>query len=464
MVRSIKKIGYIGTYCVALFLLLCLLVALAKYTMPQAPVVLLFSCIMTGALWFVRKKNMPTISNKRFWIGVLMLLAGTFLVEAYIVNFLPFEWATDPELCKAQAEYMLTKWELKQETADYFYMYPYNISIQVVLGALYRLLGDYSYVIYVFLLWVNLSSLLACLTIRNLTGSNGASLLTLLLLQVFCIFTTRTYMPYTSNLALLFPILMIYLYTTKLSVTKKAILIPVIAAIGWQAKLTSLIAFIAIVIIEGIRYVLNRKRYTRTEITVAVLSTIISFALCASIKTLCWNGLNYQQDDNRVKGFAYYLYLGQNTKSGGQWDEDYVNNGTLIAPSMEREAFYFSVAKRDFKERGILGNIKFYFAKSAICWGCTYQDYIRFYGKDTNWVFTLRHCIWFFVFVCAMLSVFVKRNRYILSMILTLTGVMIYLFLSEGSFTYVIMFSPIVFAMAGITIARIATKTRNASA
>ena len=39
MVKSIKEIGYIGTYCVALFLLLCLLVALAKYTMPQATVV-----------------------------------------------------------------------------------------------------------------------------------------------------------------------------------------------------------------------------------------------------------------------------------------------------------------------------------------------------------------------------------------------------------------------------------------
>lgn len=464
MVRSIKKIGYIGTYCVALFLLLCLLVALAKYTMPQAPVVLFFSCIMTGALLYVRKKGVPTLSDKGFWVGVVTLLAGTFLIEVYIVNYLPFEWATDPKLCKAQAEYMLTKWELKPDTADYFYMYPYNISIQVVLGALYRLLGDYTLVIYIFLLWVNMASLLACLAVRNLTGSNGASLMTLLLLQVFCIFTTRTYMPYTLNLALLFPILMIYLYTTKLSVTKKAILIPIIAAIGWQAKLTSLIAFIAIAIIEGIRYVLNSKLYTRKEISVAVVSTIVSFVLLASIKTLCWNGLNYQQDDNRVKGFAYYLYLGQNTKSGGQWDEDYVNNGTLIAPSAEREAFYYSVAKRDFMERGVMGNAKFYLAKTAICWGCTYQDYTRFDGKDTNWVFTLRHCIWFFVFACAMLSVFVQRNRYILSMILTLTGVMIYLFLSEGSFTYVIMFSPVIFAMAGITIAKVATKTSNASA
>lgn len=464
MGEAIRKIGLMGADIVALFLLVCLLLALGKYTLPQLPIVLSFFVAMTLLLFVARKKKWSDVGNRSFWLCVVSLLIIAFIIEAYIVNYLPFEWATDPKICKAQAEYMLTTWELKPDTADYFYMYPYNISIQVVLGALYRLLGDYTLVIYIFLLWVNMASLLACLAVRNLTGSNGASLMTLLLLQVFCIFTTRTYMPYTSNLALLFPILMIYLYTTKLSVTKKAILIPIIAAIGWQAKLTSLIAFIAIAIIEGIRYVLNSKLYTRKEISVAVVSTLVSFVLLASIKTLCWNGLNYQQDDNRVKGFAYYLYLGQNTKSGGQWDEDYVNNGTLIAPSMEREAFYFSVAKRDFMERGVMGNAKFYLAKTAICWGCTYQDYTRFDGKDTNWVFTLRHCIWFFVFACAMLSVFVQRNRYILSMILTLTGVMIYLFLSEGSFTYVIMFSPIIFAMAGITIAKVATKTSNASA
>ena len=463
MNKFIRQAGKIGAYLVALFLLMCLLLALGKYTLPQSPIVLSFFVVMTLLLFVARKKMWGDISNLCFWLCIVSLLMATFGIEAYIVNYVPFEWATDPKLCKELAEYMQTNWALKPESADYFYMYPHNINISVILALLYKLLGDYTLVIYAFLLWVNAASLLAALTVRNITGNNFASIVALALLQVFCIFTTRTYMPYTSNLALLFPILLIYIYTTKLSPTKKAILIPLLAAFGWQAKLTSLIAFIAIAIIEAVRYVLNRKLYSNKDVAVGIASTIISFALCAGLKTMSWNSLNYQQDDNRYKTFAYYLYLGQNTQSGGQWDADYVNKGDLTAPSAERDVYYYSIAKRDFAERGLLGNIKFYTAKTAICWGCTYMDYTRFGGKDLNWVFILRHCIWFFIFVCAMLSVFICRNRYNLAMMLTLTGLMIYQFLAEGSFTFIIMFSPIFFAMAGFTIAKLATCSKSQS-
>jgi len=455
----IRKTGIIGAYAVALFLLLCLLLGLAKYTLPQSPVVLLFSVVMLGVLWLVKKRALSEkISDNSFWIMAIVLFVITFLTEAYIVNYAPFDWATDPRLCKENAEYMLSTWALKPELADYFYMYDHNINILTVLGALYRLLGDYTYVVYVFLIWVNISSLLACLTVRNITGNNFVSLLVFALLQMFCIFTTRTYMPYTSNLALLFPILVIYVYTTKLDSTYKAILIPFIAALGWQAKLTSLIAFIAIAIIETMRYIQNNKIYTKKTVGIAITSTVISFVLCVGLKTALWNSLNYQQDDNRYKTFAYYLYLGQNTKAGGQWDAEYVNKGDLTAPSAERNAYYYSVAKQDFMDRGLFGNIKFYTAKTTICWGCTYMDYTKFNGEDCRWVFTLRHCIWFFVFACAMLSVFICHNRYNLAMLLTLTGLMIYQFLAEGSFTFVIMFSPIIFAMAGIIMNRLCKK------
>ena len=455
MVKIIRSTGLVGAYTVALFLLVCLLIGQVKYAMPHTPMVLVFATIVAGALLYIRKYHLSAISDKTFWISVAFLLFSAYCVEAYIVVNHPFEWATDPRLCKEQAEYMLTTWGMSPKLNGYFAMYPHNINILIVVGALYRLFGDYTYVVYFFLLLVNLSSLFACLTIKNITKNNFVSIVSLLLLQVFCIFTTRTYMPYTSNLALLFPILMVYVYTTKLSTTKKAILIPLIAAIGYQAKLTALIAFIAIAGIEAVRYVINRKLYTNKDVGIAIASTIVSFALCAGLKTICWNEFGYLEDDNRVKGFTYFVYLGQNTQSGGQWDAEYVKNSEYIAPKAERDAYYASVIKRDITERGLLGNIKFYVAKTAICWGCTYQDYVKFDNIDKKWVFTFRHCIWFFIFACAMLSVFICRNRYNLAMILTLTGVMIYLFLSEGSFTYVIMFSPIVFAMAGITMSKL---------
>ena len=97
----IRKTGIIGAYVVALFLLLCLILGLAKYTMPQSPVVLLFSAVMLGVLWFVKKRTLSEkISDNSFWITAIVLFVITFFTEAYIVNYAPFDWATDPRLCK----------------------------------------------------------------------------------------------------------------------------------------------------------------------------------------------------------------------------------------------------------------------------------------------------------------------------------------------------------------------------
>ena len=452
-----KRIGYVGVYVVALFLLACLLIGQMKYALPETPIVVAFSTLVLSSFYYWGKKNVA-ISNKYFWISASTFLVLTFLVEVYVINALPFDWASDPRLCKEQAEYMLTTWSLKPELNVYFSMYPNNINILIILGALYRLFGDYNMVIYLFLVLVNLSSLCSSLIVRNITNNNFASLTSLLLLQVFCIFTTRTYMPYTSNLALIFPALMFYVYTSKLSKAGKTILIPIIAAIGWQAKVTSLIAFIAIIIVEGFRYVTYIYIYTKRDLIISVSSTLVAFSLLACVKSVCWNQFHYQIDESRAKGYVYFCYLGQNTQSGGQWDAEYVKKSEYVAPKAERDAYYLSIIKRDVKERGVLGNIKFYVAKTAICWGCTYQDYTRFDGKDNKWIFAFRHSIWFLVFACAVLSIFICRNKYNLAMMLTLAGVMCYLFLSEGSFTYVIMFSPIVFAMAGITFANISNK------
>ena len=100
MKELIRKTGNLGAYAVALFLLLCLLLGLVKYTLPQSPIVLLFSAVMFVALWYVRKTGKSvSINNGQFWTVVAVLLVLTFCVEAYILNYMPFEWATDPKLC-----------------------------------------------------------------------------------------------------------------------------------------------------------------------------------------------------------------------------------------------------------------------------------------------------------------------------------------------------------------------------
>lgn len=439
-----------GSYIFAIYMLLCLNIGLLYYALPCVLIVFGFAVIAVFSIYLLCKKRIPQFDNNSFRLICSAVILSTFIIELIIANCYPFQWASDPIICKGQAIYMAESWKLKPETSGYFYDYPNNVNLIIILGWLYRLFENYSYVIAIFLILVNLSSLFACLTVRNITNNNFVSIITLIVLQLFAISTTRTYMPYTSNLTILFPILTVYLYTSNFNTITKILLIPLVAAIGYQAKLTCLISFIALVFIEIIRYLTNRGSYSNKGILLSILSVIVSFGLLSGIKNYAWNSIGYQQDENRARDFAYFIFLGHNTNSGGQWDAEYVKLGEMKGTKTERDSFFYSVTKKNIQDRGIVGNIKFYISKTVISWGCTKMDYIQLNKGFDKFIYTLRLCIWYIVLTLAMLSVFFVRNRYTSMMLLTSVGVVLYLWLSECSFTYVIMFTPMVFALAGI--------------
>ncbi len=70
--------------------------------------------------------------------------------------------------------------------------------------------------------------------------------------------------------------------------------------------------------------------------------------------------------------------LGQNNRTGGQWDEETsFHIGYYDGTKEERDEKFLSETYNNIIERGILGNIKFYIAKTVICWGCTNMDNLR---------------------------------------------------------------------------------------
>ena len=87
-----------------------------------------------------------------------------------------------------------------------------------------------------------------------------------------------------------------------------------------------------------------------------------------------------------------------------------------------------------------------------MAWGCTKMDYIQLNKAFDNVIYGVRHFIWYLFFFIAMLAVFLVKDKGVYMIMLTCVGVMIYLWLSECSFTYVIMFSPMIFALSGVTL------------
>ena len=439
-------------YFASFLLLLCLNIGLFYYAIELAPIVLGVIAVIVGIVFYFRGIKLPEISDRNFWKIIVLLIFTTFIIEIIIINNFPFQWATDPQICRSQAIYMNENYGLMPQFAEYFYQYPNNINLIIVLGALYKLFGDYSYVTYFFILLVNLSSLFACMTVRNITKNNFVSIIVLLFLQLFAILTTRTYMPYTSNLAILFPILTTYLYTSNLSTKKKIIIIPMVAVLGYQAKLTCLISFIALLLVESIRFIKNRRNYDFKNVGLSILSVVFFFGIFTGLKNYSWDNLGYSIDDTKSRGFAYFLFLGHNPNTGGQWDAIYVKLGDYKGTKSERDSYFYDITQKNIRERGFVGNVKFYLAKTTMAWGCTKMDYIQLNKAFDNVIYGVRHFIWYLFFFIAMLAVFLVKDKGVYMIMLTCVGVMIYLWLSECSFTYVIMFSPMIFALSGVTL------------
>ena len=394
------------------------------------------------------------ISTRIYTIVIVAYTLCIFGAEWYIMNTQMPTLITDFKNVKLQTEWYALCAEIDPNLLGYYSVFPHNINIFMFLSLVYKLLGSYTGVIAFVVLCSNLSSILTALSIKHLTHNNHASLFVFVLMEILMVLTTRTYWPYTSNPGVLFIILTFYLYVCPLPKIWKCVLIPFMASVALMIKLTAIIPFIAIIMVEGIGIIKNYHKENMRYIAISVFFTCLFFGAAKVYETYLWNKAGYTYDEGKYRGFWYFTCLGQYTESSGQW-HSYVFNelGNYKGNKEERDEFYKQYTIKQISERGVLGNVKFYLAKSTTGWGSTNLDLVEINGKGVLCHF-VRHSIWYSLMMLMSLAIFLNRrkDKYIHVAYLTISGVFLYLLISEIQFAYVWMYCPILFVISGISL------------
>lgn len=394
------------------------------------------------------------LSRKKYIIAMTSIFGVSTIVTILIVYNVSLNYYSDFIVVKEQAIYFSEKFKLDSQWSDYFYAYPYNINTALILGLIYKLTNNYHCVELITATLVNLSAICTGMTVVNITRNRRIALLATVMYSFFSLFCLKTYLPYSSNLVVIFSILIIYIYTLNTKKWKKIVLMSIIAAIGYRIKFTILIPCIGISMVEGY-YALRKKKYKL--ILLSAIAIIVSFGTVSQIRNMALNKMNFLPDPTIEHNAIYYIALGQNNQAGGQFYKPIAILGNKHRPKVERDSIFINMAVQSFRERNLTGHIKFFISKIAFCWGEIHQDHLYFFPYD-KLLLAIRHYTWYFALTLMVIGIFLLEDKRYKALLLGILGVISYLYLSEAGARYVIMYSPIVYVMMGWSLSCLISK------
>ena len=401
-------------------------------------------------IWRYSRKCKNDISPNTYRWWLVGIFSVFFVLQTLVCLYVPLDYYSDFIIVREQAMHMAEDYSLMPNFDVYFHSYPFQMDIVIIVNALYELFGSYKGVEIFTTALVNLSAIITALTVSKVTGNRRVAIITAFMLNVFSTLCLKTYMPYTSNIGFIFPILVVYIYTSSISRMKKMVLLALVVAIGYRVKMTTIIPFIAIVLF-GI-YTMLKEKDIKTAL-VGIASFLIFSLSIMMVRNSLLNKVGFVNDDRIEHSFSFYLAMGQNNATGGQFSPEIAAQGDNIKfPSKQaRDAYFLDIAKRNFCERSLSGHIKFFASKIAFCWGETYIDHLYFCKWD-KLLLIVKHYTWYLAMTLMVIGTFLIRDRRYYMLLLGIWGVIAYLYLSEAGARYVLMYMPIVYAMAGWTI------------
>lgn len=412
--------------------------------------IVLFS-ILTFILVYKYEKNM-CISKYAYIFSMIGIFLFFLLIQGIIVYNVPLGYYSDFIIVREQAMHLSQDYHLQPQFETYFHFYPYQLNIVIFIDLLYRLLGDYSRVELFSAAIVNISAILAGMTVNNVSGNRLYSLFSAIFCNLFSLFCLKTYMPYTNNIGMLFPILMFFVYTSDLKKIKKILLISLIVIVGSRIKITTIIPFIGLALIE-LYYFLIRHDYRSLVISISTMSVLYLGFITLHNALLC--KMEFKEDPVLKHGFVYYLAMGQNSETAGQFSKQIGILGDSIYQirNINGDEYFRNKVISYVKERSLIGHIKFFVGKIAFCWGEVRTDHLKINQYDNIFI-AIQHYTWYFALMLMCIGVFIIDHKKYFVAFLGIIGVVFYLYLSEAGARYAIMYAPIVFAMMGWTMSR----------
>ena len=435
-----------------------------------------------GIYKFVLKKIDDNISLKKEIIItgiislVLIIFQGTY---AYFMTMYPaWDWN---DVMNAARTYV----DIGPDAVNwsYFQMFPNNNALlyaEIVLFKILKFVGlntikkGVCLTVGINILLIDLSVLLLYLTVRELFGKKKA-----IFSLIICLFSYAfyCYIPvlYTDTVTMFFPILMIFLYVkyNKNKSNKYLILLAIAALIGYKIKPTVIITLVAILA----DIILNNKPKNYYKgLLCFITSFIICFCMIYFIE-IRFSIFPYDiKNNNKEIPYTHWVMMGMTEYDSHKKDRKYI--GWYNPKSVEitlahnttasRKKANIKQIKKQLKEFGPIGYIKFLYRKTLFTWsdGTFYapalanNDSIIYQNKNNPvrkivlttgkyYIHTFRLNIGMFLFMYLFIiigtfkNIKVKNNKknYIY---LSIFGLFLFLLLWEDSSRYLLTYIPVI--------------------
>ncbi|MDE7251837.1 MAG: hypothetical protein K2O32_02705 [Acetatifactor sp.] len=434
--------------------------------------------IGAGVIYILLKT--PSLSDRGFYFASLIVVMLVFIWQCFVARWLPADISGVDFGTIKLAAIDLAYGGGRLSEYGYFSASPNNANMAIFLAILYRLVPHWTAIIILGALSTNFAALFVSLTVRNYTKNNKTALLLLFASEILLGMNWRAFLVYTDNFGMLFVAAALWLGSLDITYKVKVPLVTAAITIACFIKVTNFILFMAF----GIYFLLNCTQ-NHMEYFKRVVYAIICFGVIFSLQIGARNILRDHYGfaaSEKAKDWRYLFMVGQNVDSYGTVNnidpgirEDFLD---MYETAAEAKHAMFAEGIRRVKERGLSGNVSFFFHKLDVAYGDGYFHNVQNAGADWDnsflanvykrggsyyWVMaTILQIIWDAALLCLLVGggLYQKKDRILGLYYLVIGAVTVYLMCFEGRSKYIFMFLPVYMIAAGLSFEMLAKKIR----
>lgn len=413
-------------------------------------------------------------------ISVIFLFIQILLMYSYY-----FRTGWDSFSVIEAADLLSENMKLESWINDYFSYYPNNLFITILFSKIILFcknigLAKFSYfIILVVQAMLNvLTGVLIFKTVSKLTCSIKISIFGYLFYIVLVGLSPWVSIPYSDSMALVFPILMFYIYINleneKYNNIKIFCLIS-LAVLGYMLKPQTAIIFISILLIS----MLCIKNYSFSKKLKNIFIGFMSIFISYSVVNVLIDNENITLNRELEISYIHFVKMGLNNITDGGYLSEDVQKSMAFGTSIERKEENIQKIKERLEEYGWIGLLRHQTKKTIVnyndgtfAWGLEGNFYLGVHegeGKLKNWVISVYYesgsryyifkyitqGVWLVLLSFLPLNILIKRekmNNNIRVLFLSLIGLFIFESIFEARARYLYTYVPlfIVSAMLGL--------------
>ena len=289
---------------------------------PNILWVIAFLAILFVCLYFLRKRNDADDTFPKMFLGIATVLL--LIMQMILVYTTYFSVGNDAGIVAQGARYFVEGISDEFYNLRYFQYAPNNMyiyAIYIVVFKIEKLLNINGELLLAAIsaLLSNVSVILSSLCVWEITRKRCYVYFSYVLGATCFALQAWVIVPYTDSLSIIFPVLTLYIYLKmrnwKGNVILKWLIISIVPMLSYSLKPLNLIILIGICIASFLH-----EKYGFRRFIMSITGVIIAFLIGFLVHFCIEKALNIVPDDNKKLDITWYLLLGSNYNSYGQFN------------------------------------------------------------------------------------------------------------------------------------------------